>query len=195
MSTNSKFNLKAFVYSSTISLLTVLFEGKCKMYKSVFVICFFVASVVTADYEYSPEYSYGDEEYVLVPISRVRRQVTSLGVDGTRATLSHTGTLVNNNNHHLSGTGFASKQFKPNGPLTTGGNLDYTHKPSGSTLGVGAANTRGYGTDFSASGRYNFYNKGNTNAFAEGNYNRHYRGPGGTGRPNYYVGLGVEHRF
>ena len=166
------------------------------MYKSVFVICFCIASLVTAEYQYSPEYTYGEEEYVLVPISRVRRQAaTTWGVEGTRGTVTHTGTLVNNNKHHLQGTAFASKQFKPNGPLTAGGNLDYTHKPSGSTLGVGASNTRGLGTDVSATGRYNFYNKGNTNAFAQGSYDRHFRGPGGTGRPNYYVGLGLQHRF
>ncbi|KRT86332.1 hypothetical protein AMK59_1093, partial [Oryctes borbonicus] len=126
------------------------------------------------------------EEYVLVPLSRGRRQTTG-GVDsGGRAFIRHTGTIVDNNRHHLTGTASAAKQFRPNGPLITSGSLDYTHKPSGSTLGIGASNTRRFGTDVHAAGRYNFYNKGGTSVFAEGNYGRHFEGPGGTGRPNYY---------
>ncbi|GJQ74947.1 hypothetical protein Trydic_g9574 [Trypoxylus dichotomus] len=162
------------------------------MYIQLFFVCLCVASSI-AGVLYVPAEE--GEEYVLIPLSRVRRQTTG-GVDSSgRAFVSHTGTIVDNNRHHLTGTGFASKQFKPNGPLTTGGSLDYIHKPSGSTLGVGASNTRGFGTDVNAAGRYNFYNKGGTSVFAEGNYGRHYGGPGGTGRPNYYGGVGISHRW
>ncbi|KAK9727828.1 Attacin, C-terminal region [Popillia japonica] len=161
------------------------------MYTPAFIVCFCIVSTF-AGVVHLPTYE--DEEYILVPISRVRRQTTG-GVDSNgRASISHTGTIVDNNRHHLIGSASASKQFRPNGPLTVGGTLDYTHKPSGSTLGVGASNTRGFGTDVSATGRYNFYNKGGTSVFAEGNYGRHFGGPGGTGRPNYYGGVGVSHR-
>ncbi|KAK9759128.1 Attacin, C-terminal region [Popillia japonica] len=136
-----------------------------------------------------------NEEYVLVPVSRVRRQTTG-GVDNYgRAFISHTGTLIDNDRHHLLGTASAAKQFHPNGPLTVGGSLDYTHLPSGSTLGVRGSNTRGYGTDVAAMGRYNFYNKGGTSVYAEGSYGRHYSGPGGTSRPDAYGGFGVSHSW
>ncbi|KAI4463070.1 attacin c-terminal region [Holotrichia oblita] len=162
------------------------------MYTPVFIVSFCIISTF-AGVVHLPTYE--DEEYILVPISRVRRQTTG-GVDSNgRAFVSHTGTLVDNNRHNLQGTASASKQFKPNGPLTVGGALDYTHKPSGSTLGVGASNTRGFGTDVGATGKYNFYNKGGTSVFAEGNYGRHFGGPGGTGRPNYYGGFGISHRW
>lgn len=50
---------------------------------------------------------------------------------GTRVTVGHGGNLLDNRLHRLDASGFASKQFHPSGPLTVGGNLDYTHKPSG----------------------------------------------------------------
>ncbi|KAI4463068.1 attacin c-terminal region [Holotrichia oblita] len=150
-----------------------------------------------------------NEEYVLVPVSRVRRiffithdtntffnRQTIGGVDNSgRAFISHTGTLVDNDRHLLLGSASAAKQFRPDGPLTVGGSLDYAHLPSGSTLGVRASNTKGFGTDVAATGRYNFYNKGGTSVYAEGSYGRHYGGPGGTGRPDAYGGVGISHSW
>ncbi|KAI4463069.1 attacin c-terminal region [Holotrichia oblita] len=160
------------------------------MYMPLFFICVCIASAFAGVIRLPT-----DEEYVLVPMSRVRRQTTG-GLDNSgRAFISHTGTLVDNDRHHLLGNAFAAKQFRPDGPLTVGGSLDYTHPPSGSTLGVRASNTRGFGTDVAATGRYNFYNKGGTSVYAEGTYGRHYGGFGGTGRPDAYGGLGVSHSW
>ena len=59
------------------------------------------------------------------------RQTTGSVDSSGRVTLGHSGTLLNNDRHRLDGSVFASRQFHPKGPLTTGGGLDYTHKPTG----------------------------------------------------------------
>ncbi|KAI4463062.1 attacin c-terminal region [Holotrichia oblita] len=139
------------------------------------------------------------------------RQTTG-GVDNSgRAFISHTGTLVDNDRHLLLGTASAAKQFRPDGPLTVGGSLDYAHLPSGkytylllsehalitlmSLVKKGRVHLAALNTNVAATGRYNFYNKGGTSVYAEGSYGRHYRGPGGTGRPDAYGGVGISHSW
>ncbi|CAH1370004.1 unnamed protein product [Tenebrio molitor] len=138
------------------------------------------------------------QEFFLVPLHRQRRQ-TSVDISksnpGVRATVSHQGTIFNNGDHRLDGGAFASKQFRPSGPATVGGKLGYSHVPSGSGLNVGAQRTQRFGTDVSATGNANLWRRGNARLDAVGQYNRHFGGLGGTGRPNYYGGLQFSHRF
>ncbi|KAK9870777.1 hypothetical protein WA026_009738 [Henosepilachna vigintioctopunctata] len=141
------------------------------------------------------------ENYVMVPLplSRQRRQ-TSVGIGrgmggGTQVTLGHQGTIFQNDKHLVTGGGFASKQFRPVGPTTVGGNLGYQHIPSGSGINIGAQNTRHFGTDLQATGNVNLWRQGNSRLDASGSYGRHYGGPWGTGRPNWGVGLNFNHRF
>lgn len=110
---------------------------------------------------------------------------------------SHQGNIFDKNGHRLDGGASVSKQFHPNGPATIGGKLGYSHTPSGSNLNVGASHTKKFGTDLSVDGRGNIWrsNNGNTRLDAVGNYNRHYGGRGGTGKPNYYGGVELNHRF
>nr|XP_022912795.1 attacin-B-like [Onthophagus taurus] len=158
----------------------------------------FVVFVATSVFAYEI-ITDGEQEYLLVPLNsqqiRTKRQ-TGIGYDSgsKRIQLSHTGTLVNNDNHHLAGTGSISHGIK-NGPLSTGGSLQYSHIPSGSSFGAGAQHTNGFGTDVGVGGRYNFVNKPNTQAFVQGQYDRHYGGLPGTGKPNYGVHVGLNHRF
>lgn len=102
---------------------------------------------------------------------------------------------MNSNGHRLDGGAFASKQFRPSGPTTVGGQLGYSHTPSGSNLNVGAQRTQRFGTDLSASGTGNIWRNGNARLDAVGRYDRHFGGVGGTGRPNYYGGLQFTGRF
>ncbi|XP_044254662.1 uncharacterized protein LOC123005111 [Tribolium madens] len=117
------------------------------------------------------------------------------GRSGTTVTAGHQGTILDKNGYRLDGGAFASKQFHPNGPATIGGQLGYTHTPSGSNLNLGASHTQKYGTDLNLQGVGNLWRNGNSRLDAVGNYGRHYGGPGGTGRPNYYGGLQFNHRF
>ncbi|KAJ3646420.1 hypothetical protein Zmor_024009 [Zophobas morio] len=140
------------------------------------------------------------QEYYLVPLHRQRRQATGVDIrggagGGVRTSLNHQGTIFNNGVHRLDGAASASKQFHPSGPLSVTGQLGYSHVPSGSGLNVGAQHTHRGGTDLSASGNANIWRRGNSRLDAVGNYNRHYGGPWGTGRPNYYGGLKFSHRF
>ncbi|XP_017783158.1 PREDICTED: uncharacterized protein LOC108567297 [Nicrophorus vespilloides] len=138
------------------------------------------------------------ELFYLVPLNeehnRVRRQ-TKANVDNNGVSLSHTGKLFENQNHRLDGTAFGQKDFKNHGPLTAGGNLDYNHKPTGSNLNLGASNTRGFGTDVSAKGQYNFLNSKRTQAGVGAYYNRHFGGPGGSRRPDYGAFVSARYNF
>nr|QYL02208.1 attacin 2 [Lasioderma serricorne] len=163
---------------------------------------FVIAFCVSCAFGYPYEIIEDDQglQYIVVP-SRVRRDLDiSKSGSGTRVTAGHGGTIFKNDRHQLDGSAYASqnfKHFKPAGPLTTGGELQYQHLPSGSSASLGATNTRGYGTDLSAQGNLNLYRSqdGRTTLDAYGNYDRHYRGPWGTGRPNYGGGLNLNHRF
>lgn len=117
------------------------------------------------------------------------------GNPGVRITGTHQGTIYSNGNHQVDGNAMISKAFRPSGPITTGGGLSYQHLPSGSGLNLNAQHTPKYGTDFSASGNANLWQRGNSRLDAVGNYGRHYGGFGGTGRPDYYGGLQYTHRF
>ncbi|RZC32121.1 uncharacterized protein BDFB_011474 [Asbolus verrucosus] len=164
------------------------------MYKLV-VLALVSAAVVSA---YDVVQDEEGQEFYLVPLHRQRRQ-TNIGISkenpGVRITAGHKGTVFDNGNHRVDGGAFASKQFRPSGPATVGGQLGYSHVPSGSNLNVGAQHTQRFGTDLSASGRGNLWRQGNSRLDAVGSYNRHYGGLGGTRRPNYYGGLQFNHRF
>ncbi|KAK9870774.1 hypothetical protein WA026_009735 [Henosepilachna vigintioctopunctata] len=141
------------------------------------------------------------EQYVMVPLPLVRhRRQSSVdishGAGGTTITAGHQGNIFKNDRHQVTGGGFVSKQlFHPTGPTTLGGNLGYQHIPSGSGINLGASNTRGFGTDVTATGNANIWRRGNSRLDATGSYGRHFGGPWGTGRPNWGVGLNFSHRF
>lgn len=69
-------------------------------------------------------------------------------------------------------------------------------EPQHGSLEVNAARDR-FGTDVGARLNNNVWQSrdGRSQLNAEANYNRHFGGPGGTGRPNYGVGLNFNHRF
>ncbi|KAL3265366.1 hypothetical protein HHI36_009573 [Cryptolaemus montrouzieri] len=169
------------------------------MMKIAFVIVATICAVSNAQIFDIVEDEFGGEfALVPLPLSRQRRQTTAdinKGPSGTQVTLGHQGTIWDNGNHKVTGGGFASKQFRPTGPLTLGGNVGYEHIPSGSGVNLGASNTRGFGTDLSATGNANIWRNGNSRLDATGSYGRHFGGPGGTGRPNWGVGLNFNHRF
>ncbi|XP_044748054.1 uncharacterized protein LOC123309153 isoform X6 [Coccinella septempunctata] len=163
------------------------------------VFIFGILALVAAEESYFIEDQFGTE-YLMVPLplSRQRRQTTvdiNKTPGGTQVALGHKGTIFENDNHLVSGQGFVSKQFRPTGPTTLGAGLGYEHKPSGSGINLGASNTRGFGTDLSATGTANLWSKGNSRLDAYANYDRHFGGPWGTGRPNYGGGLQFTHRF
>ncbi|XP_044748053.1 uncharacterized protein LOC123309153 isoform X5 [Coccinella septempunctata] len=161
------------------------------------VFIFGILALVAAEESFFIEDQFGTE-YLMVPLplSRQRRQTT---VDiqknpvGTQIDLGHKGTIFENDKHLVTGEGFVSKQFRPTGPTTLGAGLGYEHKPSGSEINLGASNTRGFGTDLSATGTANLWRKGNTRLDAYANYDRHFGGPRGTGRPDYGAGLQFTH--
>ncbi|XP_044748049.1 uncharacterized protein LOC123309153 isoform X2 [Coccinella septempunctata] len=175
------------------------------------VFIFGILALVAAEESYFIEDQFGTE-YLMVPLplSRQRRQTTvdikknpdqrrQTTVDiqknpvGTQIDLGHKGTIFENDKHLVTGEGFVSKQFRPTGPTTLGAGLGYEHKPSGSEINLGASNTRGFGTDLSATGTANLWRKGNTRLDAYANYDRHFGGPRGTGRPDYGAGLQFTH--
>ncbi|XP_018563819.1 sarcotoxin II-1-like [Anoplophora glabripennis] len=137
------------------------------------------------------------QQYYLVPVSREKRQATKWGVSNTGVGLSHSGTILNNDNHRLDGSAYAAKNFGSHGlrPDQVGGRLDYAHKPSGSGAFISADNARRYGTDVNAGAQYNFVHKNNLDVGVVGQYGRHFGGPFGTGRPQGYVGLTATGRF
>uniref|UniRef100_A0A6P7GB81 Uncharacterized protein LOC114340062 n=1 Tax=Diabrotica virgifera virgifera TaxID=50390 RepID=A0A6P7GB81_DIAVI len=55
--------------------------------------------------------------------------------------------------------------------------------------------TPGYGTDVTAGGKYNFAGGKNWGADASAGYNRHFGGPGGTGKPQVGAGVNVHGNF
>lgn len=95
----------------------------------------------------------------------------------------------------MTGGAFASKPFRPSGPATVGGNVNYNHLPSGSGIGVNAAKTPRFGTDLGVQGNANLWRKGNSRLDAVGSYQRHFGGQFGTGKPQAYAGLNFNHQF
>ncbi|KAK9870783.1 hypothetical protein WA026_009743 [Henosepilachna vigintioctopunctata] len=134
------------------------------------------------------------EHYLMVPLPLIRhRRQTSVDISrgggGTQVTAGHQGTIFRNDNHHVTGGGFISKQFHSTGPTTVGGNVGYQHIPSGSGINLGASNTRGFGTAVSATGNANIWSSGNSRLDLTGSYGRHFGGAWGTGPPDYEVAL------
>lgn len=113
------------------------------------------------------------------------------------AGISHTGNIFDNDKHRLDGTASLGKNWDSHGlrPDQVGGRLDYSYKPSGSSVFVGADKTRGYGTDVNAGVKYNIYQGKNFGVDATGQYGRHFGGPGGTGSPNAGVFLNAHGTF
>ncbi|CAH1108529.1 unnamed protein product [Psylliodes chrysocephalus] len=137
-----------------------------------------------------------EEEYLLVPVHRERRQ-TKWGLNQSGYGASHTGNIYNNGRNGVTGTVSASKAWNSHGlkPDVVGGRLDFTNKPTGSGAFIGADRTRGFGTDVNAGAKYNFLQKKNWSGDVSGQYGRHFGGPGGTGKPNAGVFLNVNGRF
>ncbi|KAJ8964089.1 hypothetical protein NQ317_004397 [Molorchus minor] len=136
------------------------------------------------------------EQYYAVPVSREKRQ-TKWGATNTGFGVSHQGTILNSNNHQLDGSAYASKNWGSHGikPDQFGGQLDYSHKPSGSSAFVGADRIPGYGTDVSAGLKQNLYQNKNFGVDVTGQYGRHFGGPGGTGKPQSGVFLNAHGTF
>ncbi|XP_065163153.1 uncharacterized protein [Atheta coriaria] len=146
--------------------------------------------------------------YYLVPLDGLEshhRQVrsanpqreTTYDIGNQHAGLGQKFTFVDNDNHKFSAHAYGGRDFGPKGPLTTGQGAEYLHKPSGSNFQVNAENTRGAGTDFKASGTYNFFQTQDKRGRVGvgGEYERHYRGPGGTSNPRYNVLLKGSYDF
>lgn len=130
---------------------------------------------------------------------REKRQVyggvTNGQPGGIQGTLGAGGTLYNNNGHRVDGHGQVSKNWGPKGPTTLGGGLDYTGPRGGAS--INAQHQHRLGTSVGAEGRYNVYSSpnGRTTVDAHGGYGRHFGGPFGNSKPDYNVGVGLNHRF
>lgn len=130
---------------------------------------------------------------------RVRRQTVFGGVTpgnpGVTGTIGASGNVFNRNGHSLDASGQISRTFHPAGPTVVGGGLDYQGPRGGAT--VNANHAHRFGTDVGASANANLWRSHNGMSSLDGNanYNRHFGGPSGTGRPNYGVGATFRHRF
>lgn len=139
-------------------------------------------------------------EPVPLRIQRVKRQEVFGGVNrgpggSTAGNLGVAGNLYNNNGHRLDGHGSVSKTWGPKTPTTLGGGLDYTGPRGGAS--VAADHNRVMGTNLNIGAHRNLYTSpnGRTTVDAHGGYQRSYGGMYGTSRPNYNVGVGLNHRF
>ena len=148
------------------------------------------------------------QEYYLLPVqqisSRTRRDVTQpenkYPIE-TKWDVRPGGgevkqTLVNTKDHLATATLFGQRA-PDHGPLTTGQEFNYQHKPTASEFDLKAQNTRGWGDDLSARGTYNFFQtddkRGKIGAY--GDYSRHYGGPAGTLSPQWGVGIRGVYNF
>lgn len=141
----------------------------------------------------------GDQDvYEPMPQLRVRRQIfggITPGNPGVTGTIGAKGNVFNQNGHSLDASGQISRTFRPVGPTVVGGGLDYQGPRGGAS--VNANHARGFGTDLGASANANLWRSRNgmSSLDANANYNRHFGGPFGTGRPNYGAGATFNHRF
>lgn len=117
------------------------------------------------------------------------------GNPGATATLGASGNVFNQNGHRLDAHGQISRDYKPTGPTSIGGGLDYQGPRGGAS--VNANHMRHLGTDVGVTGNANIWRSPDRRTSLDGNasYNRHFGGPFGTGRPNYGVGATFTHRF
>lgn len=133
------------------------------------------------------------------PHYRNRRQSVFGGVSpsngGSTATLGASGTLYNQGGHRVDGHGQISRTYNPTGPTSVGAGLDYQGPRGGAS--VNANHARHLGTDVGVTGNANVWRShdGRSTLDANANYNRHFGGPFGTGRPDYGVGATFRHRF
>ncbi|CAH1108528.1 unnamed protein product [Psylliodes chrysocephalus] len=122
---------------------------------------------------------------------------TKWGLNQAGYGASHTGNIYDNGKNVLDGTVSASKAWNSHGlkPDVVGGRLDFKNKQTGSAAFLGADRTRGSGTDVNAGVKYNFVQEKNLNVDVTGQYERHFGGPGGTGKADAGVFLNVNGRI
>lgn len=181
--------------------------------KTIVAFCLFLAIVAASSVSSHPVDSSSDEVnsvdlelsiegFEPIPLRIQRREkrqiyggVTNGQPGGVQGTLGASGTLYNNGGHRVDGHGQVSKNWGPTGPTTVGGGLDYTGPRGGAS--INAQHQHGLGTSVGAEGRYNMYSSpnGQTTIDAHGGYGRHFGGPYGTSKPDYNVGIGLNHRF
>lgn len=160
--------------------------------------CLVSFTYAQSTYYGSAEDGYIEDESVLLP-SRVRRQTVFGGITpgnpGVTATVGAQGNIYNKNGHSVDAFGQVSKTYRPVGPTSVGGGIDY-QGPRGGVL-ANANHVQHYGTDVGVNGNANIWRSQNGRSSLDANagYNRHYGGPFGTGRPNYNVGATFNHRF
>ncbi|KAF7268742.1 hypothetical protein GWI33_018094 [Rhynchophorus ferrugineus] len=185
--------------------------------KSFLVVAFLVAVATAQQYTIEDEEDIyrqdsivedeAGQQYYLVPLSRTKRsepekkntqpqtdwKVESPGI----LTVSHKGTILDNNKHQLDGMGYVQKNLRGHGiePEVFGGGLKYTHKPSESNLKIGADHARGFGTKLHADATYNIYHSKNADVGLTGQYSRVIDTPIGNLKPNWGVFLGGQYRF
>lgn len=141
------------------------------------------------------------EEFVPIPLAhqRVRRQTIFGGVTpgnpGTAGTIGASGNLFNQNGHRVDGHAQISRNFHPTGPASVGGGLNYQGPRGGAAINANHAHH--FGTDVGVTGNANVWrsNNGRSSLDANANYNRHFGGPFGTGKPNYGGGVMFTHKF
>ncbi|XP_065163139.1 uncharacterized protein [Atheta coriaria] len=175
------------------------------------VIVLALATIAIAQINAIPVYQdTNGNEYYLVPVAAVQSQdhhrhvrsanpqrETTYDIGNKHVGLGQKYTFVDNDKHQFSANAYGGRDFAPKGPLTTGQGAEYLHKPSGSNFQVNAENTRGAGTDFKASGTYNFFQTQDKRGRVgvAGEYERHYGGRGGTTDPKYNVLLKGSYDF
>lgn len=130
---------------------------------------------------------------------RVRRQTVyadlTPGNPGATATLGASRTLFEQNGHRVDGQAQVSRNYRPNGPTSVSGGLNYQGPRGDASITANHVN-RG-GTDVGVTGNANLWRSqdGRSSLDANANYNKHFGGQSGNGRSNYGVGAVLTHRF
>lgn len=141
------------------------------------------------------------QHYVPIPLEhiRVRRQTVFGGITpgnpGKTAIIGASGNIFNKDGHSLDAHGQVSRTYRPTGPTSVGGGLDYQGPRGGAS--INANHVHRFGTDVNAQGNVNVWRSQNgmSSLDANANYNRHFGGPFGSGKPNYGAGAMFTHRF
>lgn len=169
-----------------------------KMVLKIVVIVSLMSFSLAQNYYEIPELELIQRESIIKPL-RVRRQILYGGLTpanpGATATVGAKGRVFNDNGYSINAHGQVSKTFKPIGPTSLGGGLDYQGPKAGVSGNVN--HVRHFGTDVGVSGNANIWKSrnGHTKIEATGGFNRHYGGPSGNSRPNFNVGANLQHRF
>lgn len=189
-----------------------IFESKSSRNRTMFiqtiaVFCLATLSCarVIENYQVPQEFN---TEYLQYPVDyqsiedvapiRVRRQIygsVTPGNPGATATIGARGNIFKQNGHSVDAHAQVSRTYKPAGPTSIGGGIDYQGPRGG--LSASANNVRHLGTDVNVGGNANVWQSrdGRSSVDVNGGYNRHYGGPGGTGKGNYNAGAQFSHRF